>query len=164
MRTRTGPLGLRSPSLRLSHALPAEAGTRIELRARYRTGHYYLDAEVGGDSYTRDLTLSASWGWTFLLPFDHSFGGEMRWLTMLWVGGLLFPIGYYAGRSGSLRSKSGLTLLGILLGTGLVLIPAVAGFSTVHVLEWLAAIVGGTGGFRLGITSRQRVPPDHQYT
>ena len=150
VRTRTAPLGLRSPALRLAHALPAARGTGIELRARYETGHYHLDAEVGGDSLSRDLALSASWGWTFLLPFEHSFGGEMPWLTMLWVGGLLFPIGYYAGRSGALKGTVMLSLSGLLLGTGLLLIPILGGFAALQPLEWIAGAIGATFGFRMG--------------
>jgi hypothetical protein len=153
VRTRTGPLGLRSPALRLAHALPPEAGTRIELRARYEPGHYRLDAEVGGTTYSRELALSASWGWTFLLPFTHSFGAEMPWLTVLWVGGLLLPLGYYGGRSGVLRGSVGMVLLLALLGAGLVLIPLLASFAAWHPLEWAAGLTGGLAGFRLGTRS-----------
>lgn len=151
MRTRTAPLGLRSPALRLAHVLPAEPGTGIKLRARYQTGHYHLDADVGGHTLSRDLALSASWGWTFLLPFEHAFGGEMPWLTTLWVAGLLFPLGYYAGRSGSLKGTVALPLFGIVLGTGLLLIPALAGFAVFQPLEWIAGAIGGTIGFRMGV-------------
>jgi hypothetical protein len=154
VRTRTGPLGLRSPALRLGSALPSEPGARIELRARYTPGHYHLEAEIGRASYTRDLALSASWGWTFLLPFDHAFGGEMPWLTMLWVGGLLFPVGYYAGRSGLIRPWIALVMLILLLTLGLVLIPVLARFALFHPLEWAAGIAGGVGGFWLGVASR----------
>jgi hypothetical protein len=157
VRTRTGPLGLRSPALQLSHALPPDTGTSIELRARYRPGHYLLDADVGGHTHTRDLALSSSWGWTFLLPFDHAFGGEMPWLTMLWVAGLLLPIGYYAGRSGlSERSTVLPLLLLLLLAAGLVLIPGLAGFATIQPLEWVAGVLGSLGGFRLGKLGQDR--------
>lgn len=153
VRTRTAPLGLRSPALRLADVLPDGPGAPIELRARAWTGHYRLDADIGGKSHSRDMALSASWGWTLLLPFDHAFGDEMPWLTMLWVGGLLLPVGYYAGRSRSIRPGIGLVLLGMLLVIGLVLIPIVAGFVVVHPLEWVAGIAGGGGGFRLGLAS-----------
>jgi hypothetical protein len=150
VRTRTGSLGLRSPALRLPDALAVRPGTGMELRAQYRTGHYRLDADIGGASYRRDLALSASWGWTFLLPFDHAFGGEMPWLTMLWVSGLVVPLGYYASRSGVLRPGIALVLLPGLLAAGLVLIPALAGFDLWHPLEWVAGLAGGLGGLRLG--------------
>jgi hypothetical protein len=155
VRTRTSQLGLRSPALRLAAALPEGPGTRIELRARYRTGHYHLDAEIGETSHSRDLALSASWGWTFLLPFDHAFGGEMPWLTMLWVGGLLLPVGYYAGRSGLLRPGTAFVILMGLLTVGLVVIPGFAGFDLYHSVEWLAAIAGGVGGNRLARKRRK---------
>lgn len=149
VRTRTSPLGLRSPALRLGNALPPDAGVRVELRARYTPGHYHLEAEIGGTSYSRDLALSTSWGWTFLLPFDHAFGAEMPWLTILWVGGLLLPAGYYAGRSRLGGRQAGVALM-LLLATGLVVIPALASFAIVHPLEWMAGVLGPVVGFRLG--------------
>ena len=156
VRTRTSPLGLRSPALRLADALPSVPDTRIELRARYTPGHYQLDAEIGGSSHSRDLALSASWGWTFLLPFDHAFGAEMPWLTVLWVGGLLLPIGYYAGRSAISGGPIAVSVLLLMLAAGLVLIPALAGFALWHPLEWAAGILGSLSGFHLGRSSRAK--------
>jgi hypothetical protein len=155
VRTRTSPLGLRSPALRLADALPAEPGARLELRARYTPGRYHLEAEVGPASFTQQLALSASWGWTFLLPFDHAFGAEMPWLTVLWVGGLLLPVGYYAGRSGDFRGSAAWVALVMLLGVGLVLIPALSHFALWHPLEWMAGVIGPVAGFRLGKSGGQ---------
>lgn len=155
VRTRTSPLGLRSPALRLANALPAEPGARLELRARYTPGRYHLEAEVGPESYTQDLALSASWGWTFLLPFDHAFGAEMPWLTILWVGGLLLPLGYYAGRSGYFRWQAASLALLMLLVIGLILIPVLSHFAVFHPLEWAAGVVGPVAGFRLGKSGGQ---------
>lgn len=156
VRTRTAPLGLRSPALRLARALPEQPDTPVRVRAQYETGHYRLDARIGQDSHSRDMALSASWGWTFLLPFDHAFGREMPWLTMLWVGGLLLPIGYYAGRSRRDQGKSAWVLLLGLLAIGLVLIPMFAGFAVGQPLEWAGGLVGGMGGFRLAANPRGR--------
>ena len=73
----------------------------------------------------------------------------MPWLTMLWVGGLLVPIGYYAGRSGLVRPGiAPVALMGLLI-VGLVIIPGLAGFVLYHPLEWLAGIAGGVGGYHL---------------
>ncbi len=149
VRTRTGPLGLRSPALRLAGALPGEPGARLELRARYTPGHYQLEAEIGETEHRRELALSASWGWTFLLPFDHAFGAEMPWLTMLWVGGLLLPVGYYAGR-GRMPPRTATLGLLVILSAGLVVIPALAHLALVHPLEWIAGVVGPAAGFRMG--------------
>jgi hypothetical protein len=149
VRTRTGPLGLRSPALRLANALPAEPGHRIELRARYTPGHYHLEAEIGRNAYRRELALSASWGWTFLLPFDHAFGREMPWLTVLWVGGLLFPVAYYGAR-GRIGWRVMVPIWGLLLGIGLVLVPALSTFAILQPLEWMAGVLGGWFGFHMG--------------
>jgi hypothetical protein len=153
VRTRTAQLGLRSPALHLGDVLPARAGVPIELRARYHRGHYFLETTTAGVSHRRELALSASWGWSLLLPFDHSFGAEMPWLTMLWVGGLLFPLGYFAARAGLVRIRFAPWML-MLLIAGLVAVPALAGFSVLHPLEWVAGLLGGLAGQQAGIRSR----------
>ena len=152
-RTRTALMGLRSPALQLAGVLPEDVGTPLELRATYRRGHYFLETRIAGANHRRELALSASWGWTLLLPFDHAFGAEMPWLTMLWVGGLLFPLGYYAARGGLVRIRFTFAML-ILLIAGLVGVPALAGFSLLHPLEWVAGLMGGLAGQRAGIRSK----------
>ncbi|MFH0351853.1 MAG: VanZ family protein, partial [Chromatiales bacterium] len=150
LRTRSGALRLRSPALRLTGVLPTEPGARVELRARYTPGRYHLEAEIGDKSFSQDLALSVSWGWTFLLPFDHAFGAEMLWLTTLWIAGLLFPVGYYAARSQAVSGRTAAATLVILLFIGLAIIPALSHLDLVHPIEWIAGIAGAVIGFRLG--------------
>jgi hypothetical protein len=154
VRTRTGGLGLRGPALRLREALPRDADFPFQLRASYRPGQYDLETIGGTDSSTGTLVLSASWGWAMFLPFDHAFGEEMPWLTMLWVGGLLFAVSYYAGHSGQLGRPTAVIMLLILLAIGLGLIPALAGFSVFQPLEWVAGMLGPALGFSLGTRGR----------
>ncbi|MGH8615289.1 MAG: VanZ family protein [Gammaproteobacteria bacterium] len=150
VRTRTASLGLRGPVLRLSDVLPAEPGAPLEITAHYTPGRYRLEVGIGDRSVSRELRLSVSWGWSFLLPFDHAFGAEMPWLTILWIAGLLFPVGYYPARSGALSGKTAIGALVILLFLGLVVIPVLSALSFFHPLEWIAGIVGAAGGWQLG--------------
>ncbi|MGH8510253.1 MAG: VanZ family protein [Gammaproteobacteria bacterium] len=150
IRTRTGPLKLRSPSVHLSNALPGRAGSSLVLQARYTPGHYHLRSEVDGRISERDLKVSSSWGWTTVFPFDHAFGTEMIWLTMLWVGGLLFPVGYWAGRSYAIGVPAASIVLLLLLGLGLVVIPVLFQMTPGHFTEWAAGLLGGGVGWKLG--------------
>lgn len=150
LRTRGGALRLRSPALRLTGVLPTEPGARVDLRARYTPGRYHLEAEIGDKSFSQDLALSVSWGWTFLLPFDHAFGAEMLWLTTLWIAGLLVPVGYYAARSQAVSGRTAAVTLVILLSIGLAIIPALSHLDLVHPIEWIAGIAGAVIGFCLG--------------
>ncbi|MCI0621912.1 MAG: hypothetical protein L0387_09615 [Acidobacteria bacterium] len=150
LRTRSGALRLRSPALRLTGVLPTEPGARVELRARYTPGRYHLEAAIGDQSFSQDLVLSVSWGWPFLLPFDHALGAEMLWLTSLWIAALLFPVGYYAARSQAVSGRTGAVTLVILLSIGLAIIPALSHLEIFHPIEWIAGIAGAVIGFRLG--------------
>lgn len=150
LRTRSNALRLRSPALRLTGVLPTEPGARVELRARYTPGRYHLEAEIGDKSFSQDLALSVSWGWTFLLPFDQAFGPEMLWWTALWIAGLLFPVGYYAARSQAISGRAAAVTLVILLSIGMAIIPALSHLELLHPTEWIAGIVGAVIGFRLG--------------
>jgi hypothetical protein len=150
LRTRSNALGLRSPALRLTGVLPIELGARVELRARYTPGRYHLEAEIGDKSFSQNLVLSVSSGWTFFLPFDHAFGPEMLWLTTLWIAGLLFPVGYYAARSQAINGRTAAVTLVILLSIGMAIIPALSHLELLHPIEWIAGIAGAVIGFRRG--------------
>lgn len=158
IRTRSSSLKLRGPSLNIPDALPGKPGVPFTAKAEFGTGWYRVSANTNGGSLSREMHESASWGWTLLLPFDHAFGGEMPWLTMLWVGGLLLPVGYWAGRSGRLTQASAAGALLVLLVLGLWAIPA--GFGLHHGVptEWFAGLSGSTVGWILGRWSgRERV-------
>ncbi|MEO8295747.1 MAG: VanZ family protein [Gemmatimonadota bacterium] len=150
IRTRSAALLLRGPSIRLTDVLPELPGLPFEVRATVRPGHYQLVADIGGRTIQRELSASASWGWSLILPFDHAFGSEMRWLTMLWLAGLLLPIGYYAGRSQRVNLFFAAVSLAVLLVLGLIVVPRVSGLAGGEISEWIAACLGTVSGWWLG--------------
>jgi hypothetical protein len=153
IRTQSGPMRLRGPSVRLSGILPELPGLPLVVQVHIKSGHYDMTAEIGGKTYRREMSASASWGWSLLLPFDHSFGTEMPWLTMLWLGGLLLPIGYFASRSRRLSPARAMVVFPTLLITGLILVPLLGGLRPGAISEWVAAIAGSAVGWWLGSRS-----------
>jgi hypothetical protein len=140
LRTRVSDLKFHPPGIGIEHALPVNPGTPFILAGSYLRGRYWLRVDVGGRTVERTLAASPNWAWSFMLPMgNRAFGWEVYWLTALWVGMLLFPIGYWAGRSGSRGIAAAVWLL---VGVTLVLVPRWFALPPVHWSEWAAAGIG----------------------
>jgi hypothetical protein len=154
--TRAWSLGLRGPALRLARALPADSGRPFTAGGRMGGGYIEASVDTGSGPATRRLALSPSLGWSLLLPFEnYAYGENVRWLSALWLAGLLFPAGYWTARglagSGQLR---GPVLLGVLVAVGLAGVAALFRLPPVHWSEWLAAVGGAGVGWASGMRSR----------
>lgn len=158
IRTRSDRLRLRGPSIVVPHGLPRNHGEPFQVQAEVGPGYYRLNVEVGGTEISRSLRVSPSWGWTLLLPFNHEFGREMPWLTMLWIGGLLLPVGYWAGRSDRPGRTGGVAALILVLLLGLWAVPYGFSLRPGDLTEWLAGFLGGTVGWMLGRWSAAQAP------
>ncbi len=148
LRTRVSVLKLRPPAIRIRNAVPRTPGESISLAASYTGGRYSLHVEADGRTLERTLDASPNLAWSFFMPFgNYALGDEARWLTALWVGGLLFPIGYWAGRSGS-----SFTTLAAVTGVGLTLalVPRAFELPHTHLSEWGAAALGLLLGYAPG--------------
>jgi hypothetical protein len=146
--TRAWSLGLRGPALSLPGVLPTDSGRPLTLSGRMHDGYVEATADTGSGPITRMLALSPSLGWSLLLPFeDYAFGASVRWLTALWLAGLLLPTGYWSARSPRLL---GLVFLGLLIVTGLAGVTAWFHLPPVQWNEWAAASVGAGVGWGLG--------------
>jgi hypothetical protein len=140
LRTRVKDLRLRPPAIRIKHAMPLLPGESLALAARYDKGHYSLRVEAAGKTVERTLDASPNWAWSYFMPWEnYALGAEAPWLTALWVAGLLFPIGYWVGRSGS---RGGSALAWLLVGLTLLLVPRIFELPVVQVSEWAAAALG----------------------
>ncbi len=149
LRTRLAPLRLRGPSLAAPHALPRGAGDTLRAAGRLERGVLSLTWSLnGGPARQRSLRLSPSWGWSFVLPYDHAFGSWTAFLTVLWVAGLLLPAGYWAGRGLSRPAALGAGVL--LLVLGLALAPRLMGIPAGAWSEWAAGVVGLGVGWVIG--------------
>ena len=92
------------------------------------------------------------------MPIEHyAFGPNFRILTALWLGGLLFPTGYWAGRTG-LRVVPALAWGAV--GLTLAAVPWMFGLPAIPWSEWLAAVLGlGLGQLVAGGSWGKRI--DH---
>ena len=156
--TRAWSLGLRGPALRLAHALPPDSGRPFTVSGRLHDGFLEATADTGSGPAARVLALSPSWGWSLFLPFEnYAFGENVRLLTALWLGGLLFPLGYWASRSllGPGNPLSGPIWLAAVIAAGLAGVAVLFRLPAVHWSEWVAAGAGAAVGWALG---RRRLP------
>ncbi|MEO8200743.1 MAG: VanZ family protein [Gemmatimonadota bacterium] len=150
IRTRSDGLKLRGTAIKLEGALPGEAGKPFTVQAEFGNGFYRLSVQAEDRSISRDLSEHASWGWSFLLPFEHAFGKEMAWLSMTWIAGLLFPIGYWAGRSRLLHPLAAGVGIAILLVLGLRVAPTTFDLAPGVFSEWIIGLLGSWAGWRFG--------------
>jgi hypothetical protein len=147
VRTRVNDLRFRPTAIGIAGAIPSQPGDTLHLTASYARGRYSL--EVEGRSGTRSQTLRASpnWMWSFFVPFEHyGIGLEVYVFTALWLGGLLAPVGYWAGKSGTGRVALPVAAA---VALTLALVPIQFGLPPLHLTEWLAAGVGAGGPYLL---------------
>lgn len=151
LRTRLDRLRLRSPSIVLPGAIPPAAGVRMAIKAEYGRARYRVQVLDQDQVFSREVPMSASWGWSFVLPFSYEFGPAARWLTISWLAGFWLMIGFWAAQS---RRAGVLTWWGLLVLTlliGLAGIPSFFGLEIAAIGEWIAAMAGAALGWTLGI-------------
>lgn len=131
-------LGLRNPGVRLPGALGSRAGDTVTVTGRLPGPEFQISTARGETVRSWTLPFTSSWGWSLLLPWPYAFGPEVRFLTALWIAGLLIPLGLWSARDRrfgwALMAATPVVLLGV--------IPAATGFAPVHWTEWLAAALG----------------------
>jgi hypothetical protein len=148
-------IGLRGQDLTMNWQ-PRGPDQSFRLTAGVIHGHYLIRVESEGQQVERQLAFSAAWGWSGLLPFDYAFGPEVYLLSALWLGGLLLPAGYWAGRSPSPPLVLVLALLG---AAGLALLPRLSGLPPAHWSEWVSVGAGLGLGILGGRLSRAKSAP-----
>ncbi|MGH7525650.1 MAG: hypothetical protein ACREMX_02995, partial [Gemmatimonadales bacterium] len=143
---------LLAPTLRLPNAFPGEPGVAVRLEAGQRGRRLWLASSYGRTKKSMSLDLSPAHAWSLVMPFGVALGPEARLLTGLWIGGLILPLGYWAGRAG--RPLLGWATIGATLAAGLGFLPAMTGYVPVHWSEWLAGALGGAAGWALQHSAR----------
>jgi hypothetical protein len=139
---------LRVPAVLVPRAA-ATPGDTVHVLARFDSAEYQVRVTSGGRTVERMERVSASWGWTFLLPFEYALGPEATFLTALWIAGLLIPLGYWAARA-SLHPGAELTVVVAAVFVGLAVVPLAASFQPVSWSEWGSALLGITLGTMIG--------------
>ena len=140
LRMRVSDLRLRPPAISLQDAVPVAPGDSLAISADYLKGRYSLRVRTGERTIDRTIDATPNWAWSYFMPFEnYALGRTAPWLTALWVIGLLLPIGYWAGRTGT---PLGLVGACATVALTLAVIPGSFDLPVLHLSEWLAALAG----------------------
>lgn len=134
-----------NPSLRLDHGAPDRADVPFTVVAGERNGHLWVESTVDGKTRRADITLAPTMAWGLVVPYDYAFGPEAWLLTVLWVAGLMVPLGFWSRRTE--RPVAALTLVSAAVVVGLGLVPWLSQTGPVPLRDWLAAIAGVAAGW-----------------
>jgi len=145
-RIRTGirAIEMGSPMLTLDGVLGAPGDT-LHVFGGVMHGHWVLAAEDRDARRELRLPFSAGILWTGLMPFGLYLDAHLLWLNGLWLGGLLFPVGYWLRRTGAAPR----TMLAIALSAGLALgaVSLLAGLALPQLAEWGGTFLGMPAGW-----------------
>jgi hypothetical protein len=117
-------------------------------------GEWVVSAERHGIRRELRLPFSAGLLWSGLTPFGVYLNPATTWLSALWLGGLLFPTGYWLRRAG-FRPQ---VLVTIVLGAVLALLStySLARLESPQPHEWAGTLIGPfVGWLAAGITDRR---------
>jgi hypothetical protein len=137
-RSRGEWLGLETARIRVCDALAGLAvGERIRLEASRRGGDFCLDVN-GREDCGLGLTIGDGWS---LLIWDHPWlARHRRLLGAVWLGMLLFPLGYWGKPSKPIAAAGGAVIAALLVA------PAITGLLSTP----LSQIAGAAGGLAAG--------------
>lgn len=163
VRTGAAVLRLRSPYFALPDVFPAVSRDHnslttdtLRLSGRYSAREVWMGAQARTSNHRR-IPVTASLGWTMLLPFQWAIEGTNTELvlSLIWIVCLLLPLGYWGlsitqlsrGRDATRIRMAALPIALLLLYVGLVLLPRMFGVNTAPLSNWVAALtamlVGG---------------------
>jgi hypothetical protein len=137
-------LEVNGPTLRLANA-PDHAGVPFSIAAGERRNHVWLETTVRGRTRHAEITIAPTMAWGLIVPFGYAFGPETKWITMVWVAGLMAPLGLWGASTE--RPMAAILILSIAIAAGLGLIPALSPAGSVPARDWVAAILGAIGGW-----------------
>ena len=144
LRSRAFDFRLRPPAVRLPAVFHGLSNDTLRVGGALEGRRLVVQASGQHARVTRQLDLSAQWGWSLLLPFPYAFGTEVGWLTGLWVGCWLLPMGYWLSRTG-IGLGGAATVGAAALAAGIAGVPAFFGLRG-SVWDWVA----GGGGLAAG--------------
>jgi VanZ like family len=138
---------LQAPTVSLPDALPNQSGAPVTVEGGRRNNTIWLTSTYAGQGRSVEVELSPAHGWQLVAPFNYPMGPDFRLITGLCLALLVFPLGYWASRTGRPLVAAG--FLSLVLAIGLGLLPALAGFAPVHWSEWLSAGLAAALGWAL---------------
>jgi hypothetical protein len=133
------------PTLQLRDAFPPDTGIPVTLHGALRDGRLRLSVTWGGKTRQTGMRLGPAQGWLSVPPMKFVLGRRARLVTAVWLGALVFPLGYWGGSQP--RWWVGVLGLGAVVTAGLLLLPALTGSAPSHWAEWTAALAASTLGW-----------------
>jgi hypothetical protein len=159
-KTKSAEMRFGSPRVALRDAFRETTGSHpdiLYLVCQHRNRSLVAGVQAGGVASREEvLRLSPSIGWNLLSPFDIPLSERTRWVGMLWLLGLMLPLGYWWTAStdgnpsradGRRRSAPVAVAATTAMVLGLAAAPMVAGTAVGAWWEWAAAAIGVGGGW-----------------
>ncbi|MEJ7812135.1 MAG: VanZ family protein [Gemmatimonadaceae bacterium] len=162
LRTVSAAAGFRTPVMVLPGVVANDrASAREPLRvAGWRSGWWmYASAEGRGLHEALAFPLRPTTGWSLILPFEHIFWPQAVRFTMLWLGALLLPAGYWMASAALGHRERGrgrpaartVITIGAVLGVGLAALPIALDLPPSGASEWGGSFGGLAAGWILAV-------------
>jgi len=124
----------------------------VTVGARYSARELAVSKQTVGPTHERRIPITASLGWTMLMPFQWYIEGTNTelFLSAIWIACLLIPLGYWGvgiTRVSEERDTTRIRAMAVsialaLLYLGLVVVPQSFGMTAAPLGAWLAALTG----------------------
>jgi hypothetical protein len=134
-----------APTLQLRDAFPPDSGVPVVVRGSIRDRQLRLSVSWDGHVQETTMVLRPTLGWAAISPIKFVLGRKVRLLTAVWVGALVFPLGFWAAALA--RREVALAALAGAVAAGLLVLPATTGAPPSHWTEWMGAILGAALGW-----------------
>ena len=102
------------PGIKLPDAF-VSAGDSMRVWSRVRERDVSVGVTSPNVSDSVAVELAPTLGWSLLVPIGRAVGPQYRWLSALWVSGLLIPVGFWSGQLGASDAQAA-SLVGVSAG------------------------------------------------
>ena len=167
VRLRASTLRLETPAFALAGAFrdgqnfePEMVESPESLFAVVERGRVRLAARRDGEARTREYELSPAVAWSFFLPWDYWFGPNAAWISQVWLGALLFPVGYWAALTGGQRgTRRPILITMTFVVLTLVVVPELFSLPHVQTSQLLSGLAGVALGWAVAVrfTTHSRI-------
>ena len=163
-RARATALRLETPAFALERVFETQDGARDtidpadSLAATLDHGHLVLSARTQQGFLVRRFDLSPGLSWSFFVPWDQWLGPDSAFVSMVWLGALLIPAGYWMGLASRGGGGRGLILVFICVASvvaTVALIPTIFGLPASPSSEYVSALLGLGAGWVCSLLVRR---------